>query len=413
MRNPAFRMLGMAWLLPVWALLQTQAAHACRYNVRDAGFVDLGEPSYLVYGYISNDTAPAFATKFEQICYAALMDANVTAEVVNVDAEARHPAVQHLDEAGIESLPAVLLVSPDGRALPLSSAASGASPDDSLWTIVDQILSSPTRERLLSHLSSAYGVVLLVDGADEQKNAAARGAVDGAIASIASRMGEMPKSVAHPPVVVPVPRDVQSRERILLWSLGIEMESLQLPCAAAIYGKARQIGPVLQGDDITKDRLIGILALIGADCECTLDSSLLRGPKLLIEWPETVQTAVAENLGFDPENPVVKTEVSQILGQAGRARQGAGSSDPYSNWAVGYEELSVELKDETTESRLPPLQTAQMRTRGGEAEEARPPEPGDVHGNAAPWSAALYVGLALGGVVVAVGVGILLRARAR
>jgi len=45
---------------------------------------------------------------------------------------------------------------------------------------------------------------------------------------------------------------------------------------------------------------------------------------LPLEWDSTDQAELAAHLGFDPESPLVKTEISQIIAQ-GMAQQGSGT----------------------------------------------------------------------------------------
>jgi len=40
----------------LWVCLQAHPALACRYNVRETGFVDLGMEPYILYAYIDSNT---------------------------------------------------------------------------------------------------------------------------------------------------------------------------------------------------------------------------------------------------------------------------------------------------------------------------------------------------------------------
>jgi hypothetical protein len=113
--------------------------------------------------------------------------------------------------------------------------------------------------------------------------------------------------------MVTLKKDAFSEERILLWSLGIEEAELAEPRAAVLYGRARWIGPLLRGAEITAEILYNILSVVGADCECNIDPRVMRGTSLPVEWDEKTRSQVAKDLGFDPDNPMVMTEVSQIL----------------------------------------------------------------------------------------------------
>ena len=141
-------------------------------------------------------------------------------------------------------------------------------------------------------------------------NYRAKEAANRAIQNIQKKMVFLPKPIKHPPKLVSVPNQLIKNERILLWSLGIDSEQ---PVAAVIYGRARWIGPLFQGDKITSENLSAILLIIGLDCECGLDKSWMQGTMLPVKWDKKVQSRVAKSLGFDPENPMIKMEINRIL----------------------------------------------------------------------------------------------------
>ena len=60
-------------------------AFGCVYTVRDVGFADVGSTPYRLYYYIRSDTPEELISTFKQISYAALMDSNVEALIINVD----------------------------------------------------------------------------------------------------------------------------------------------------------------------------------------------------------------------------------------------------------------------------------------------------------------------------------------
>ncbi|MCJ7675505.1 MAG: hypothetical protein MUO33_10190, partial [Sedimentisphaerales bacterium] len=70
---------------------------ACRYNVREVGFVDLGIERYRLYGYVDKNTPAEITSSFEQISYAALLESNIEAEIIDVNQQKDHPAIKYLD----------------------------------------------------------------------------------------------------------------------------------------------------------------------------------------------------------------------------------------------------------------------------------------------------------------------------
>jgi hypothetical protein len=85
------------------------------------------------------------------------------------------------------------------------------------------------------------------------------------------------------------------------------------PKTAIIYGRGRWIGPILEGEQISKRNLSELLLIIGADCECGIDRDWMRGTMIPSKWDKATREKVTENLEFDPENPLIKKEVRHIL----------------------------------------------------------------------------------------------------
>jgi len=261
------------------------------------------------------------------------MDSSIRVEIIDTDQQKDHPAMKGLDLWRIQSFPSAVLVSPDGQSLPVPVTKPGQSFKETLWSAIDDILSSPKREEIVQQVSKAYGVVLLIEGADAEQNKKAKVAASGAIEKVSMQMEWMPKPIAHPPVLLTIDSESLAREKILLWSLGLDAEKVSEPYAVVLYGRARWIGPLFKGEQITETDLADVLFVIGADCECGFDYRWLQGTMLPVKWDEKIQARVVESLGFDPENPMIKMEMSRIIGR--------GFSS-YPGVPFGYQEFVVE-----------------------------------------------------------------------
>ena len=66
------------------------------------------------------------------------------------------------------------------------------------------------------------------------------------------------------------------------------------------------------------------MLVIGADCECGLDKNWLQGTMLPMLWDKKTLGRITKNLGFDPENPLIKIEINQIM-RTGRYEYGKNS----------------------------------------------------------------------------------------
>jgi len=346
------------------------------YTVRDVGFVDIGDIPYRLYYYIREDTPEALTSTFKQISYAALIDSNVKVEIINADQQKDHSAMEYLHFWEIKSFPAAILVSPEGQSLvlPISVGrdlhnSQRANPNEpfkkTVWSALESVVVSPKREEILQHIIKAYSVVLLIQGKDDAENKRTQEVAAGAIEEIAGIMSQMPKPIKEPPRLVVIPPELFSQERILLWSLGVNENEMSEPHVAVLYGRGRQIGPLLKGETITENVVFNILSVIGSACECGLDKRVLRGTMLPLRWGEKVQSKVTRLLGFDVESPMVKMEMSQILSMGTSFRtEDEGTVDPLEGTLYGYREETVEFESEPTVAMIPPAQLRRPDSAG-------------------------------------------------
>jgi hypothetical protein len=396
--------LRLIFALLAGTLLICSVSLGCRYTVRDVGFVDIASSPYKLYCYVQDDTPKEHINAFKQVSYAALMESNVQAEVINIDQQKDHPAMRYFRFWEIEDLPAAVLVSPDdGRSLPIPLDKPGKTFKESVWSALDEVLSSPKREEILKRIVEAYCIVLLLQGKDEQANEKARKAASDAIDEIKKVMSQLPKPVEEPPHLIVIPRRAFPQERILLWSLGVEETESVEPHLVVLYGRGRRIGPILKGERITANGLFNILSVVGSACECGLDRGWVLGKMIPLKWDEKVQSEVIKSLGFDAENPMVKAEVSQILA-IGLTSSGKSGEVPDTSQGIfyGYEERIVEYDDEPPVAMLSPVQMSGMDS----------PEPDSSGGG---WTlrttSFILIGISL--LILAGGAFIILRARRR
>lgn len=328
-------------------MFQSVPVCACAYNVRDVGYVDLGIQPYIFYGFVNDKTPEATISTFTSLSDATLLDTGVWAEVVNIDQQKDHPALKYLAPQKRESLPAAVLVSPDGRSLSIPVTQPGKPFRQTLLNALDNIVSSPLRKQLVKQLPKSFAVVVLIDGPKEQDNKTARQTATESIGVISEQMSFMPKPIFHPPVMMEINSKSIADEKILLWSLGLDIdEDPNTITVAVLYGRAKRIGPLLRGEQVNEYNLTTILSIVGADCECGLDRSWILGTPTPIKWDEQAQNIVAKNLGFDPENPMIKMEISRII-RIGSLyhRRGPQAPSPLPDMPLGYQELVVEFDD--------------------------------------------------------------------
>ena len=330
----------------VFSLLMVSRAHACAYTVREVGFVDLDNPPYQLYGiYHGGEAGEEFRTAFLASCAATLLDANVKSELIDVGEMADHPAVEAAKAKGLGDGPAIVVRSPSDHWLVLPIEGEGKAVQQSVWNAVESVVTSPMREKVLDELIESYAVVLIVEGEDAQSNARVQETAKGAIATWQQLRSRLPKPVKVGPRVVTIKRGQIEKERVFLWALGMDVEGSREPWAAVMFARGKLIGEVMEGWLITQTDVYRNHAMVGQDCECSLDRAWLRGKMAPLVWDERRQAKVVEQVRFDTENPLVQAEMSRILsrgpnGQApvGLPAAGAGGKD---DLLLGYVETPV------------------------------------------------------------------------
>jgi len=300
-------------------------ALACRYSVRDTGFVDLGSSAYRLELVAHPDFPDSLRQTFRQSAAALLLESNIAFEPNGPSPE---PG----------SNPSLRLVDSDQRSLTVATLDPRSAPD--ALRLLESVAISPARERLYAETLRAYAVILLLEGANADANLQARTAANAAIAAITRLLPSMAKPMDVPPVLMTLSPAEQARESVLLWGLGFEPAPSDAPRIALVFGRGRRLGSTLEGPMITQTALRERLVLIGQDCECDLDRAWLSGPLLPGRWDGNLQQTAARSLGFDPENPVVRAEVSRIVERGPQPNQ--RKRTPATSQALGYSEEAVE-----------------------------------------------------------------------
>jgi hypothetical protein len=355
-------------------LLPTQTTSACRFTVRDVGFADLGVGAHYVFLFVDKNAPADFQAGLEGVLSTVLADTNMYAEIVNVDDSADHPAVEFTKTHDIKSFPAAILFAPDERTRPIVTDSGYEQFGEKLSTAVSAILHSPMQKEILQGSAATYGVVLLIEGKDPKENTAAADAAAAAIKTVEMNMDFLPKPIEKPPIVVTLSRKDFQTEENLLWFLNLDADKIDHTHAAVFYGRSRLLGPVLTGENLTEDILTNILAIVGADCECGLDRKWMQGPMLTAKISGKMQTDLVESLGFDPDNPMIKMEMSMILRRGPMSSGGFGGVNPFGAAPFGYQEIDVDFNT----AGIEPNSTGEI---AGDAPEDTTPEKIEESGN--------------------------------
>ncbi len=299
----------------LFLLLLSDMGMACRFTVREIGFADFGKDSYQFVLFKDNRISEADAKLFQTISYAALLDANITVEVIDVQQDKTSSLLEYYIKSSDGKLPNAILVSPEGRA---KSFTLDEDEDftQAIWSALEKIVISSARDELKESIIKSFGVIYFIEGSNTAENNRMRHIVEEAVEEIKLVMMSLPKPVKTPPIILTIKEDEKANEDVLLWSLGFEEADNASPAVALIYGRGRRMGPMLKGANIKKDVIRNMLRFIGEDCECGLDRSWMLGTMIPMRWDSKLQAAVFEQYGFDADNPMIISEMSQILSVA-------------------------------------------------------------------------------------------------
>lgn len=360
-------MIIIRQILLVWffSAILFSKSFACEYNVRDIGFIDLESSPYLLYLYVGDDTPPDFIATFKQTSLASLEESNVTSEIINVARQKNHPAMEYSRFWDLQSFPAMILVSPDGRSLVLPINASLKSLSEKLGDAVENIVSSPARAEMLERIIKVYSIILFFEGKDVNENNMIYEELNGAAQKIAEIMKQLPKRIEEPPYIIRISRESFVKEKILLWSLNLNEQEMDKPQTALIYGRGRQFGPMLSGEQITQRDMVNLLGMIGLSCECGLDRKWMMGALLPLRWEDKIQSDVVKYLGFDAENPSVRMEVSQIL--SSNVRKTFDTKNEREDVFKSYSEEIAEREANNSSQRISPSQFQTLNSPGAAA----------------------------------------------
>tara|TARA_B100001123_G_scaffold300981_1_gene335856 strand:- start:236 stop:1429 length:1194 start_codon:yes stop_codon:yes gene_type:complete len=332
----------MKKLALIFACLISIDALACRFNVRDVGFVDLGSEPYRLFIFVPEGTPTSEMELLESTAYATYLDSNVKASVLSPKDAFKGKAAQFVPRELTQAQ--AVLVSPDGKqSLPVKLSAEGKPLAVSAWDGLESVFDSERRNSVISKVYEHYCVILIMEGKNIEENQRIRDLANRVVKSISGQMDKLEKEIREPPVVEIISIKDFNSEKAFLWSMGIT-EISETPQVAILYGRGRMIGPVLRDERLDERSLKAIVNTIGLNCECGLDRKWMQGTMVPQKWDEDLQKRFANQLGFDPESPAIRLEMSQILAKGGKG-QGTNRQTPIGgsldDLLMGYREGSL------------------------------------------------------------------------
>ena len=337
-------------------LLFSYNISACRYTVREIGFSDLGLKKYSLVFFTDSLTPEEQIINMQKYSGVLLRETNVQMEIIDTDKNKSSSYLRFLSNYSDQRCPFAVFVSPDGKSMICSSVKAGNSINESYWYLLESMVSSPLREDIVRELIRSLGVVLIIEGSDNAENKRIRDAAGNAVKEIRGNLDQMPKVVNKPPVIMVISHNRINDEKVLLFSLGITEKDKDDTHLAIIYGRGKVAGHLLTGEQINTRRIYNLLTLVGADCECGIDNSWIIGDMIPLRWGSSQQAELSDQLGFDVENPFVKTEMSQIISMKSNL---ANPINPLENNLLGLAQGNLEISD--AENPVPKITAVDIR----------------------------------------------------
>ena len=143
-------------------LLLYDVGMACRFTVREIGFADFGKDSYQFVLFKDDRISDSDAKLFKTISYAALLDANITVHVIDVQKDSSSPLLKYYIKSDEGKLPNAILVSPEERA---KAFVFDGSEDftQAVWSMLEEIVTSNARDQLMESIITSFGVAYFIE----------------------------------------------------------------------------------------------------------------------------------------------------------------------------------------------------------------------------------------------------------
>ncbi len=315
---------------------------ACRYSIRDVSFVDLEPEPYRFYwlGEGSGDRG-GIESALSAASTAVLGDANLRFERGLPDNPGKVPDGHNL-----------VMTAPDGRRLTMAVSSAPENKDqqgDWAVSLVQELVSSRLRQQILEAAIDNYAVVIVAEGEDADDNRRIMEAAREAVSEITRLIPRMPKPVDNGPVLLTISRGDIPDEKVAMWSMGMDLDTPDVQ-SVVVSGRGRRVGPPLTGGLANRTAIQEHLAVVGQDCECELDRSWMQGPMMPVSWDPSLRKKAFTSLGFDTENPMVKSEMSRIIARGpnadpARSYENFQPASGFDDLLMGYQEIDLSATD--------------------------------------------------------------------
>ncbi|MEM7314806.1 MAG: hypothetical protein AAF497_16795, partial [Planctomycetota bacterium] len=205
-------------LVVLMLVMFSQTAQACRYTIRDIGFVDMQGPTYTLW-LVNGDAELADQAK------QWLGPCNVQVAVVAASAD-DHPIVKTLNDHRVDlAQKHIVLAAPDRTPLHLGSASNRQE----LEPLIRSVVESPVRKQMQREALETFAFVVTRN--------VEQSVVDDAIKRLREFESQLPRSIDHPVTKLQLNAEQAAEEKVLLWSLGFPAKG---PAAAVRDGRGKR-----------------------------------------------------------------------------------------------------------------------------------------------------------------------------
>ncbi len=262
---------------------------ACRFTIRDIGYSRINQQNYLVsfkgdtlkYAYLLRD--------FKKLAYTYSFTSNTNYEISHQT-----------------NLPARLeCLNSSGDFIFSKSIDRG----DDIRSFYNSLLFSPLQQMMYNNINEVFAFVVAFSSDGNDKSGIL---IDKVLMQFDIISPNLDKEIHENIMKIIIPSKKWSKEKVVLRSLGIKPDSSQ-SVIAVFYGRGRLADKPLTGSNISADRLLNQLVILGTDCECGIDLSPLLHNAIPLNWDKRISQLTADMLGFDVENPLILIEMGQIL----------------------------------------------------------------------------------------------------
>ena len=331
-------------------LFSNTTAFACRYTVRDIGFVAIRGPEFSLVLRVN----PKNASRFEAIVpelKRTLANSNIEFQAVIDDKAATADGSEN-------DSPTLVLVDRNGGEITIEASAETLMNVDLFQRDIIERNFGKVLRKLCDNSLDSFAHIVVLEGTDSAEATRVRAMVEEAVGAIRKIEPMLPRPIAHPMRVVFLSQSEQPDEKLLVWALcgretSKEKELTVASRVAVVYGKGRLAGNVLVGDEISVREILGQLALVGESCECETSREWMKENSIPFLWNAKQAQAAPNELGFDPNSPLVRAEMIRIISQGPKAKSdttasaSSGPNDAIERLLIGYSEATLAEKQNT------------------------------------------------------------------